>query len=80
MPARNWAASLSRMEKRAPSIAGVMHAMTMRPRWSFSSRYCLTAHWRQAPTDPSAGCQQKYGRSRPFERHSSSRFFAGSTS
>ncbi len=41
------------------SVAGVMHDMTMRPRVSFSSVYCLTAHWRQAPTLPSAGCQQK---------------------
>ena len=80
MPARNCAASSSRMEMRAPSRAGVMHAMTMRPRRSSSSRYCLTAHWRQAPTEPRAGCQQKYGRSRPRDRHSSSRFLPGSAS
>lgn len=38
---------------------GVMQDMTRRPRLSFSSVYCFTAHWRQAPTLPSAGCQQK---------------------
>ena len=43
---------------------------------SFSSLNCLTAHCRHAPTDPIAGCQQKYGRSKPSERHAWSRFCA----
>ena len=47
---------------RVPSAAGVMQAITILPCVSFSSLNCLTAHWRQAPTEPSAGCQQKYGR------------------
>ena len=42
-----------------PGAAAVMHAMTRRPCVSFASRNCLTAHWRHAPTDPIAGCQQK---------------------
>ncbi len=44
---------------------------------SFSSLNCLTAHWRHAPTEPSAGCQQKYGRSKPSERQAWSRFCFG---
>ncbi len=36
-----------------------MHDMTSRPRVSSALAYCFTAHWRQAPTEPSAGCQQK---------------------
>ncbi len=51
-----------RIEMRVPSAAGVMQAMTSLPCVSASSLNCLTAHWRQAPTEPSAGCQQKYGR------------------
>ena len=51
--------SSSSMEIHELSVAGVMHDMTSRPRLSVSSLYCLTAHWRQAPTLPSAGCQQK---------------------
>src|SRR5690606_8570177 len=62
------------------SVAGVMQDMTRRPRVSFSSLYCLTAHWRQAPTLPSAGCQQKYGISRPSDRQAWSRLSAPSTS
>ena len=46
----------------------------------FSSVYCLTAHWRQAPTLPSAGCQQKYGMSRPSDRHACNRLSAPLTS
>ncbi len=37
----------------------------MRPFVSASSLYSFTAHCRQAPTECSAGCQQKYGRFRP---------------
>ena len=66
--ARNSRASGSSIEMRVPSAAGVMQAMTMLPCLSFSSWNCLTAHCRQAPTDPSAGCQQKYGRLKPSER------------
>jgi len=57
--ARNALDSSSSMLIQVLSVAGVMQDMTMRPRLSFSSVYCLTAHWRQAPTLPSAGCQQK---------------------
>ena len=56
---RKRLASSSSMEIQVLSLAGVMQDMTMRPRVSFSSVYCFTAHWRQAPTLPSAGCQQK---------------------
>ena len=54
-----------------PDITGVMQAMMIEPFLSSSSRNCLTAHWRQAPTAWSAGCQQKYGRSnrRHRQRH-----------
>src|SRR5579872_1555740 len=65
---------------RVPLAAGVMHAMTRRPRVSFSSRNCLTAHCRHAPTDPIAGCQQKYGRLKPSVRHASSRLTPSWTS
>ena len=51
-----------------------MQAITRRPCLSCSSLNCLTAHWRQAPTEPSAGCQQKYGRSKPSDRHWCRRF------
>ena len=44
-----------------------MHAITILPCVSCSSRNCLTAHCRHAPTEPIAGCQQKYGRSKPSE-------------
>jgi len=37
----------------------------------------FTAHWRQAPTDPKAGCQQKYGRFKPCDRQPWSKFSAG---
>src|SRR5690349_5594706 len=68
------------MEIQVLSVAGVMQDMTIRPRVSFSSVYCLTAHWRQAPTLPRAGCQQKYGISRPRDRHACNRLSAPSTS
>lgn len=51
-----------------------------RPRVSSAFWYCFTAHWRQAPTLPSAGCQQKYGISRPRDRHACSRLSAPLTS
>src|SRR3546814_13604855 len=63
--ARKSLASSSAIEMNVPFDAGVMHDMTMRPVLSLSSRYDLTAHWRHAPTLPSAGCQQTYGISRP---------------
>jgi len=59
MVSRNSRASASSMEIQLPSVAGVMQDMTMRPFLSSGPLYCLTAHWRQAPTLPSAGCQQK---------------------
>jgi hypothetical protein len=62
------------MEILVPSDAGVMHAMTILPFVSFSSRYWITAHWRHAPTDPNAGCQQKYCRFMPRERTAWRRF------
>src|SRR5581483_9055627 len=77
MAARKVTASGSSIEIRVPSAAGVMQAITMRPRLSFSSLNCLTAHCRQAPTEPSAGCQQKYGRLKPAERQPWSRFCSG---
>ena len=58
-PARNATASGSSIEMRVPSSAGVMQAITILPCVSFSSLNCLTAHCRQAPTEPRAGCQQK---------------------
>ena len=39
--------------------AGVMHAMASLPVVSCSFLNCFTAHCRHAPTEPSAGCQQK---------------------
>ena len=56
---RNIRASGSSTETRIPSVTGVMQDMTMRPFVSASSLYSFTAHWRQAPTECSAGCQQK---------------------
>ena len=78
--ARNSTASWSLNEMRVPWLAGVMQAMTIRPCVSFSSRNCFTAHWRQAPTDPIAGCQQKYGRLNPNSRLAWSRFCPSLTS
>src|SRR5215471_506431 len=62
------------MEIRVPSEAGTRQAMTILPRWSCSSLNCLTAHCRHAPTEPNAGCQQKYGKFMPRERQPWSRF------
>src|SRR5438876_10656588 len=62
---------------RVPSAAGVMQAITILPRVSASSLNCLTAHWRQAPTEPIAGCQQKYGRFMPSDRQPCSWFCFG---
>ncbi len=57
--ARKARASGSSIEMRMPSSAWVMQAMTMRPCLSSAFLNCLTAHWRQAPTECMAGCQQK---------------------
>ena len=57
-----------------------MQAMTILPCVSFSSLNCLTAHCRQAPTEPSAGCQQKYGRSKPSDRQAAAGSACGSAS
>src|SRR5581483_4514406 len=54
-----------------------MQAITILPCVSASSLNCLTAHWRQAPTEPKAGCQQKYGRFMPRDRQPCSRFCFG---
>src|SRR5471032_2719511 len=50
---RNSLASPSLMEINVPSDAGVIQDITKRPRVSSAFWYCLTAHWRQAPTLPS---------------------------
>src|SRR3546814_14991429 len=63
--ARKSLASSSAIEMNVPFDAGVMHDMTMRPVLSHSSRYDLTAHWRHAPTTPTAGCPPNYGTTRP---------------
>lgn len=60
------------MDIRVPSTAGVIHAIWIFPVVSFSSLKTFTAHRRQEPTDPIAGCQQKYGRSKPFSSATSS--------
>src|SRR5690606_24936222 len=78
--ARNALASSSSMEIQLLSVAGVMQDMTRRPRVSFSSEYCLTAHWREAPTPPSAGRQHRQGTARPRDRQACSRLSAPSTS
>ena len=44
---------------RKPSSTVIMQAICSRPRVSASSRYWSTAHSRQEPTEPIAGCQQK---------------------
>src|SRR3546814_2382583 len=58
--ARKSLASSSAIEMNVPFDAGVMHDMTMRPVLSLSSRYDLTAHWRHAPTLPSAGRSEEH--------------------
>src|SRR5690606_36643503 len=45
-----------------------------------SLAYSMMAHWRHEPTEPMAGCQQKYGGVCCQERNSSSRLFSGFTS
>src|ERR1035441_5742618 len=77
MDARNSATSASSIEMRVPSTAGVIQAITILPRVSLASLNCLTAHWRQAPTEPIAGCQQKYGRVMPNDREACSRVCVG---
>ena len=71
-PFRHAGAKLARLgivnRDASAVLAAVMHAMTILPCLSSSFLNCLTAHWRHAPTEPSAGCQQKYGRSKPSER------------
>src|SRR6478735_7034876 len=57
-----------------------MHDITMRPRLSSAFAYCLTAQARQAPTEPNAGCQQKYGTSRPSVKQARNKLSAPSTS
>src|SRR5690606_625838 len=57
-----------------------MQDMTSFPRVSSSSLKDLTAHCLQAPTEPMAGCQQKYGRSNPSERQASRTFLPSLTS
>ena len=72
--ARKRIASASTMSIRVPSCASVMQAMAI-SLFSLPSRsvqYRRTAHWRQAPIDPSTGCQQKNGRSKPSARATSS--------
>src|SRR5262245_47080513 len=78
--ARNLTAAGAVIDRRALFAAAVMHAITTRPVVSFSSRYCTTAHCRHAPIEPIAGCQQKYGRSRPTERQACSKFSLSSAS
>src|SRR6056300_646163 len=77
-----WARNLDAlsMEYRAPSLGDVMQAILRRPRSSSSLAYSITAHCRQEPTEPMLGCQQKYGKSSPWESTSSSRFLLSSTS
>src|SRR5215470_1571 len=62
------------MEIRAPSATGVMQAITSLPRRSDSSLNCFTAHCLQAPTEPNAGCQQKYGKFMPSSKQAARRF------
>ena len=61
MRARKRTASGSSMTMRVPSAASVMHAMTISLRGlpSRPTQCWRTAHCRQAPMEPIAGCQQK---------------------